>query len=227
MLNIAERNGWIARNPFKLGDSLIHASDERRRERILTLSECHKLVDACKDKRAHIRPIVIAGLDTGCRLREILKLRWRDVDMQEGIITIQAFNTKTMRERQLAITTRLAIEFEKLWKASKQDPNALVFSGIIDIRHAFRGACKDAGLEEAGKERITFHHLRHTHAVRLDDLGFSLTKIGAQLGHQVWQTTLRYASHRDKAAIKAVGAALDAHQTEVADIQTTTTELIN
>jgi hypothetical protein len=28
MLNIAERNGWISRNPFKLGDALIHAANE-------------------------------------------------------------------------------------------------------------------------------------------------------------------------------------------------------
>ena len=215
ILNIAERNGWLARNPFKLGDALIHAADERRRERILTGDECQKLVDACKDERAHLRPIVIAGLDTGCRLREILKLRWRDVDIQEGIITIQAFNTKTMRERQVATTARLKLELEKRWCESSHNPDDFVFGGSMDIRQAFRRACKDAGLEETGKERITFHHLRHCHAVRLDDLGFSLTKIGAQLGHVVMQTTLRYASHRDKQAVKAVGTALDNFHSEI------------
>jgi integrase len=143
-MSVTERNGWIARNRFKLGDALIHAAEERRRERILTPSECQKLVDACKDKRAHLRPIVIAGLDTGCRLREILKLRWRDINMEGGIITIQAFNTKTMRERKVAVTIRLSIEFEKLWEASVKDSDAFIFSGIMDIRHAFRRACKDA-----------------------------------------------------------------------------------
>jgi hypothetical protein len=48
MLNIAERNGWIVRNPFKLGDALIHAADERRRERVLTSSECQRLIDAVR-----------------------------------------------------------------------------------------------------------------------------------------------------------------------------------
>ena len=214
MLNIAERNGWITRNPFKLGDALIHAADEPRRERVLTLSECQRLIDVCENARAHLRPIVIAGLDTGCRLREILKLRWRDVDMREGIITIQAFNTKTMRERHVAITTRLALELERL---SPKENDSYVFGGVMNVRQAFRGACKDAGLDEPGKERITFHHLRHTHAVRLDDLGFSLTKIGSQLGHQVLQTTLRYASHRAKSAVKAVGAALNAER-ETSDL---------
>lgn len=228
ILNIAERNGWIVCNPFKLGDALIHAADERRRERILTPSEGQKLVDACKDERAHLRPIVIAGLDTGCRLREILKLRWHDVDLHEGIITIQAFNTKTMRERHVAITTRFMLELEKLWNESTKKKDAFVFGGIMDVRQAFRRTCKDAGLEEVGKERITFHHLRHTYAVRLDDLGFSLTKIGGQLGHVVWQTTLRYASHRDKAAVKAVGAALDSCHVQTTKEQATVApELIN
>jgi len=84
VLNIAERNGWIHRNPFKLGDALIHAADGRRRERILTFEESQGLVIACVGERAHLRPVVIAGLDTGCRMREILKLRWRDVDFAGG-----------------------------------------------------------------------------------------------------------------------------------------------
>ncbi len=34
--------------------------------------------------------------------------------------------------------------------------------------------------------------MRHTHASRLDNLGFSLAKTGGQSGHTVMQTTLRY-----------------------------------
>jgi len=126
ILNIAERNGWITPNPFKLGDALIHAADEQRRERILTLEESQNLVNACIGARAHLRPIVIAGLDTGCRMREILTLRWRDIDRYEGIIIIQAFNTKTMRQRQVSITSRLSIELEKLWDASEKNADASV-----------------------------------------------------------------------------------------------------
>jgi integrase len=159
-------------------------------QRILTNEESQKLVNACIGKQAHLRPIVIAGLDTGCRMREILKLRWRDVELQEGSLTIQAFNTKTMRERKVAITTRLAIELRKLWESSEKQTDAIVFGGGKDVRQAFRRACEDVRLEEIEKERITFHHLRHFHAAQLDDLGFSLTKIGAQLVHVVWQTTL-------------------------------------
>jgi len=72
LLNIAERNGWINRNPFKCGDALIHVADERKREHILTREEESRMLAACTGPRAHLRPIMIAALDTGCRLGELL-----------------------------------------------------------------------------------------------------------------------------------------------------------
>jgi integrase len=221
LLNIAERNGWIPKNPFKTGDSLIHVSDELKRERILTRDEETLLLAACVRRRAHIRPIIIAALDTGCRLGELLKMRWRDVDMNAGLITVQAFNTKTMKERQVSITNRLAIELEQLWRKSEGNLDRLIFGIERDMRHSFNGACKEAGLE-----KIRMHDLRHTHATRLDDLGFSLAKIGGQLGHTVMQTTLRYVN-RDKAAVLQVAAALDAYQVDIEQAERTASELMN
>jgi integrase len=177
--------------------------------------------------REHLRAIVIAGLDTGCRLRELLKARWLDIDLQDGVFKIQAFNTKTMRERTVALTHRLKVELERLWEQSDKNEGSLVFGGLSDIRQAFRRACKDAGLEEVGRERVVFHTLRHSHAVRLDDLGFSLTKIGSQLGHVVWQTTLRYAAHRDKESVKAIGAALDSYHVEAESRTESESNLLN
>jgi integrase len=71
LLNIAEREGWILRNPMRSGDSLISVADERKRERIITRDEELRLLNACDDRwRRHLRPIVICALDTG--------MRWRD-----------------------------------------------------------------------------------------------------------------------------------------------------
>ncbi len=44
LLNIAERNSWITKNPFKKGDALIHASDEIKRERFLNCEEEQRLL---------------------------------------------------------------------------------------------------------------------------------------------------------------------------------------
>ncbi len=39
MLNFAQRNGWLTRNPFSMGESLISHADENRRDRILSNEE--------------------------------------------------------------------------------------------------------------------------------------------------------------------------------------------
>lgn len=107
MLNVAQAEGWLIRNPFKTGESLISIADEKQRERILAPEEESRLLAACTGRRKHLREIIIAALDTGCRRGELLKLRWNDVEFESRTITIQAFNTKTMRERKLTMTTRL------------------------------------------------------------------------------------------------------------------------
>lgn len=208
ILNIAERNDWVTKNPFLKGDALIHASDEVKRQRFLTHAEEQRLLAACFGFRSHLRPIVIAAIDTGCRFGELIKLRWTEVDFDSGIITIQAFNTKTMRERQVSITSRLMNELEILQRTSKDDSD-LVFGIKCEVRIGFRNACKEANLEG-----VRFHDLRHTHASRLDDLGFSIAKIGGQLGHTVIQTTLRYVN-RDKTAIYKVANVLDTFNAQI------------
>jgi integrase len=204
LLNIAERNSWIPKNPFKLGDSLIHSVDEVKRERILNVEECQRLIDACNGRRSHLKGIIIFALDTGCRLGEILKLCWKDVDLHSGIITIQAFNTKTMRERKVATTQRLQTELENILESFPQTENDLVFS-VSEVRKSFKSACKIAELSD-----LRFHDLRHVHASFLDSLGFSIASIGKQLGHSSdSRITLRYIN-RNKEATRKVADALDA-----------------
>lgn len=202
LFNIAERNGWVTKNPFKKGDALIHTSDEVKRERILTPAEERNLLSHCTGRRTHLKPLIVAAIDTGCRQGELFKLRWSDVNFATGVITIRAFNTKTMRERSVSLTNRLRSELITLIKRETKS-DELVFGIKADVRGSFRRTCKEAGLVG-----LRFHDLRHTHATRLDELGFSLAKIGGQLGHTVVQTTLRYVN-RDSAAVQQVAVALD------------------
>lgn len=211
MLNMALREGWILKNPFNCGEPLISLANETKRERILTYEEELRLLAACTESRAHLRPILILLLDTGCRQGEAFTLTWRDIDLEERLITIQAFNTKTARERQVSITARLEWELRRLLDASNKSTDGLVFGIRSNTRNSFRSVCKLAGIE--GLRR---HDLRHTHASRLDDLGLSLAKIGGQLGHTVLQTTLRYVN-RDKAAVRQVATALDMFNTQKAE----------
>jgi integrase len=208
LLNIAERNGWINKNPFKLGDVLIHLADEQKRERILTREEEIRLLAACTGRRKHLCALIVAGLDSGCRLGELLKLRFKDIDFESNLITILAFNTKTMKERQVSMTIRLKQELESLYLVNP-NPDALVFGVKSVIRSGFKSACKEAEIEN-----VTFYTLRHTAATRLVSLHIPLAEVGKVLGHTTPNTTYRYYLNPNVETIKRAAAALDLFNAE-------------
>jgi integrase len=202
VFNVAVANGWILKNPFTKGDSLINPGDENQRERILTREEEEKLLAICTGAKAHLRPIIITALDTGMRRGEMFKLKWSDIDLENGLINIQAFNTKTLRQRQVAITSRLAQELQTLWGSSTLNPDALVF-GVANVKKAFSKARIVAGLPD-----LRFHDLRHTHATRLVSKHLPLSEVGRVLGHTQANTTYRYVNANVETA-KRAAAALD------------------
>ena len=186
------------RNPFNAGDSLISIADERQRERILTIEEERRLLAACDRPRyRHLIPLIICALDTGMRRGEMLKLRWADVDFEKRLISVRAFNTKTMRQRQVAMTNRLAAALSQI-TASNPAATDLVFgirntmkNGFITVRHA------------AGLDDVRFHDLRHTAATRLVRGRMPLAEVGRILGHTQPQTTYRYINADESTARRA------------------------
>jgi integrase len=209
MLTIAQREGWIKQNPFAAGESLISIADEHKRERILTRDEERALLAACSlPSRAHLKPIVLCALDTGMRRGEIFTLKWSDVDLENGLISIQAFNTKTMRERQVSMTARLASELQTLWEVSPKDGFRRVFGITYTVKTSFEAARRAAGLPD-----VRFHDLRHTHATRLVGAHIPLAEVGRVLGHTQPSTTFRYVNANVETARRA-SAALDAFNAE-------------
>lgn len=185
ILNVALSSGWILRNPFEQGEPLIKPGDEKPRERILSRDEEEKLLAVCTDSwKAHLRPIIIMALDTGMRRGEMFKLNWSDIDFENGLITIEAFNTKTMRQRQVAMTDRLAAELRHLFEYRSDES---VFGISTSCKTAFNKAKKLAGLPD-----LRFHDLRHTHATRLVAAQMPLSEVGRVLGHTQPATTFRY-----------------------------------
>jgi integrase len=200
VFNVAVQNGWMLKSPFNSG-SIITPGDELPRQRVITREEEERLIAACTGRREHIRPIVICAIDTGMRRGEILTLKWSDVDFDNSLIIIRAFNTKTMRERQVAITGRLAGELQAVYGNSTKEPDALVFGITNNVKKAFNSARKLAGLLD-----VRFHDLRHTHATRLVAANISLSEVGRILGHTQANTTYRYVNANVETARRAAAA---------------------
>ena len=129
-----------------MGSPLISKADETKRDRVMTRDEEEKLLAVCVEKRSHLRPLIIAAVDTGCRRGELLTLTWEDVYITGSVINIKAFNTKTARGRQVFITDRLKAELEKLRTASSL-PTDRVFGIINSFKKAWLTACRLVGVK--------------------------------------------------------------------------------
>jgi integrase len=200
---------------------------ERKRERILTVEEETKLLKACDHpQRKHLKPLLIALLDTGARKGEMLKLKWADVDFKSRLITINALNTKTLRTRQLALTQRLLDELLFLWKQSKKQLDSVVFGINDNVRKSFSSACKEAGIKEGGITGLTLHSLRHTAATRLVKGQLPIQIVGRILGHTQPQTTYRYLSANEETLYQAA-TILDSIQLQTNSDSKIESELIN
>ena len=202
VFNIAIRRGWLARNPVNVGESLIDISAERRRERILTIDEEIRLLNACTGKRQHIKPLIICLLDTGARKGETILLKFSDLDFHNKLITYRALNTKTLKKRQVAMTDRVYRELLKLWENSGKNLDSLIFP-FKDIRDSFEVSCQEAGIQTGSPFGITLHSLRHTAATRLINGQLPIQMVSRILSHQNPQTTYRYISANNDTLYKA------------------------
>jgi integrase len=211
IFNIALSNGWIKQNPFEKGDALIRPGDEKRRQRIITREEETRLLAACSGRRAHLRPLVVCALDTGMRKGEILKLVPSDLDFENRVITVRALNTKTMRERQVAMTDRLAKELLDIIDNLPAEEGLALFGIRCDFKKAYDSARNAAGLGD-----VRFHDLRHTHATRLVASHIPLSEVGLALGHTQANTTFRYVNANIESA-RRVAAALAEFNSSVED----------
>ena len=155
------------------------------------------------------------------RIGELLDLRWRDVDLTAGWITVRAAKTHA-GVRQVDMLPTLRDEMLGLKAAARRaQPNELLFGtshakrqGPSNIRRrVLAPAVKRANerLQEAGEvplpERLTPHKLRHTFASVLVALGVDPGSVMDQLGHTDPAFTLRVYRHgmrRDDASKRAL-----------------------
>jgi integrase len=219
ILNYAKRQGWLSRNPFGTGESIISNADETRRERILTREEESRLLAVCVEPRAHLRPLLLCALDTGMRRGEMFKLRWSDVDLIGGIIRVRKTTTKTWEARSIGMTTRLQDELRRLWEAAPPDTDGLVFGIKNNIKRSFATACRLAAVED-----FRLHDCRHTATTRMIQAGMAPMEVMKITGHKQIDTFLRYMNTNDQTA-RRTAAALDVFYGE--NENPTSSELVN
>src|SRR5204862_1250052 len=125
-------------------------------------------------------------LFTGCRLREILHLKWEHADFERGLLLLP--DSKTGRKTVVLNAPALAVlaNLERIgpYVISGDDPE----KPRADLKRPWKAVANRAGLEG-----IRLHDLRHTYASFGAGEGLGWPIIGRLLGHTQASTTQRYA----------------------------------
>jgi integrase len=155
VLNHAAKRGLCARKTIE------RPSQPKGRVRWITFEEAERLLDACS---AHLRPLVMFLLGTGARMSEALYLDWREIDLANAHVTF--LDTKNGEHRGVPLHPRLVGALRvlrhkqgRVFRTTSGLAYAEKESGGGQIKTAFRGACRRAGIAD-----FTPHDCRHTWA---------------------------------------------------------------
>jgi integrase len=142
-------------------------------------------------------PLFAAAIYTGMRAGELFGLRWTDVDLGRGLITVQrSFDkpTKSGKPRHVPIMHALT-PILKEWRLKNQ--NDLVFPNDAGNMHTPSPRVVEETYPEVLKNaklpRLRFHDLRHTFASHWVLKGGDLFRLQKILGHSTQVMTQRYA----------------------------------
>ncbi len=143
---------------------------------ILTIEETKRLLKTAQDFReGALLPLVVLGLFAGIRTNELYQLSWSNIDLEEGLVTIDATIAKKRRLRVIELT-----------------PNALAWlnacpvkEGKIAIHHAelkMAELVKLAGFENWRKDKS--NAMRHSFGTYHYALHQNSALTSAALGHR-------------------------------------------
>lgn len=238
MMRYAFSKGWIVRDIF-FGAKVIVNSAETVRTRILSESEQERLLAACEGERdvtytrhhygkaqtitarikgdnPHLKAIILLAVDAGLRRGEILKLTWQDIDLEAGIVTVLASNTKTEKMRLVPLTDRAKAELERVRTfAPEGETRPFPF---VDFKHSWRTAKRIAQIDN-----LHFHDLRASAVTRWQRDGLPLAIASKIAGHSDTRTTAKYYTSADIEIVQALAETMNRRHAETtADITETT-----
>ena len=192
-----------------------------------------RLFHLAQESDAELATFIMLAASSGARRGELLALRWSDIDLDRGRLSIERGivrvgddlieqGTKTHQSRRISLDagtvatlrTHEAHMIERAQAAASAiTRQSFVFSHSVDCSspwhpdstsRAFRRICQQAGVKE-----VRLHDLRHYVATRLLAAGVDVRTVAGRLGHRNPSTTLNVYSHfvpeTDREAAETLG----------------------
>jgi integrase len=192
----AMRLGLVATNPAK-GISKAKEPGARR------LPDCRRGGRHPRQLTPEFQPLFAFSLHTGLRWSEQGGLRWADVDMLAGVITVgRSKNGHTRRVPLNSAVSRLLVDLGAA-RTPHSDPEEPIFRGAAyrtPVSRAFlqavertQASLRDAGKDASRLEGYTWHGNRHTFASRLVMAGVNMLTVQTLGGWRTPAMVQRYA----------------------------------
>jgi integrase len=182
--HVGNRDAWGRKlKPFE--------NVEVARVRYLSVAEAKRLINACD---ADFRPLVRAGLESGCRYGELIRLEAADFNADAGTIAIR--KSKSGKPRHVTLTEEGAGFFAQ--HCAGRGGHELMFAHAdgsawqkSEQARPMREACQHARISPA----ISFHVLRHTWASLAVMAHMPLLVVAKNLGHADTRMVERHYGH--------------------------------
>jgi len=178
---------WVEASPLR---RVSKPKEPPGRCRFLSEEERTALLEACQASTSpSLYTVVVLAISTGMRRGEILSLRWHQVDLARGRITLE--KTKNGDRRGIPLAG-LALQLVAAASKVRRIDTDLLFPGTdprkpVDITTPWERARKRAKLAD-----FRFHDLRHSAASYMAMAGASTIEIAEVLGHRTLQMVRRY-----------------------------------
>lgn len=180
------RAAWLEWDWIDKAPKIRMRKERNKRIRFLTRNEAERLL---KELPEHLAAMARFSLCTGLRMNNVVRLKWKQVDLEQHLAWIHPDESKTGKAIGVPLNSEAIAVLRQQY--GKHQAYVFTFEGQPVTRastHAWYKACKRAGLED-----FRWHDLRHTWASWHAQEGTPLSVLQEMGGWSTAEMVKRYA----------------------------------
>lgn len=194
---------------------IIYPKSEKKEMRVLSREEQEKLMNYLLEDMDNCKFGTLFTLLTGLRIGEVCALRWKDISLKDGTVTVSSSMQRLKDTSEDAnAKTKIVISDPKSFSSARVIPlsplalilcerfytdaaNAYILTG--DEQRFLEPRALQYHMEKyakaCGLDGVHFHTLRHSFATRCVEVGFEIKSLSEVLGHASPKITLERYVH--------------------------------
>jgi len=173
---------------------------EIKERRIIDSTEFEKLYINANDD---FKPFLFFAYLTGCRPKEIMSLKWENVDLKNGYVLIT--KTKTKKERKVFLANIIKETLKSLVDKSVSIVGYVFNCEGKPFNNTILRRCWEKAYKKSGINKCVFYNLRHSFCSNLlINEGVDVKTVAEMSGHSVETLLKFYAKTNDKVKKEAI-----------------------